>query len=364
MWVLLKPTHGGFMFRSTARVALAAALCSSSAFALAENLRVPQQHPTIQGAVNAAADGDTVLVAPGTYVENLLISRPLTLRSTAGAESTTIDGGAVGPVVVVRGTGAESVTISGFTLTNGFNTFSLPGGDAPAMAAGIHADSVTITIRDNIIRNNDGCLGSGISTIAAAATIQHNQIVDNTQRPECDGGDGGGIFLRVDGAAASLVANNVIARHRIGGRGAGIAVQAMNSLTIRDNLISANEANSPGGGTGGGILINIGSATITGNTLVGNSALEGGAMALYPIDPSNRVVVQGNLMDANKSVLQGSSVYAVTFWEDVLSLTGNVINGGSDTALIYCSGGSYPVRRSNLLHNTPGPLVGGGCVPQ
>jgi nitrous oxidase accessory protein NosD len=353
------------MFRNTARVALAAALCSSSAFALAVNLRVPQQYPTIQGAINAAADGDTVLVAPGTYVENLLISRPLTLRSTAGAESTTIDGGAVGPVMVVRGTGAEVVTVSGFTLTNGFNTFSLPGGNAPAMAAGIHAESVIITIRDNIVRNNDGCLGSGISTLTAAATIQHNQIVDNTQRPECDGGDAGGIFLRGSGAAPSLVAANVIARHRIGGRGAGIAVQGMSEVTIRDNLIVGNEANSPGGGSGGGIFINVASATITGNMLVGNSAQTGGAMALAPIDGSNQVVVQGNLLSGNSASLQGPAIHLVSvFTPPNIALTGNVVNGAAEAALIYCSGFSFTVARSNLLHNAPGALIDGSCVPQ
>src|SRR5262245_26174695 len=122
------------MFRSTLQAALIGALCGASAGALAVNLRVPQQFPTIQAALDAAADGDTVIVAPGTYVENLNITRPVTLRSSAGAESTTIDGGAIQPVIVAVGTGAEAITISGFTITNGFNNFTASGASPGAAA--------------------------------------------------------------------------------------------------------------------------------------------------------------------------------------------------------------------------------------
>src|SRR5262245_13327095 len=231
------------MFRSTVQAAVVAAMCVASGGALAANLRVPQQFPTIQAALNAASDGDTVIVAPGTYVENLFISRPVTLRSSGGAETTTIDGGGSQPVIVAIGTGAEAVTIAGFTITNGFNSFT-SGGGIIAAAGGIVARYVTITIRDNIIRNNVGCLGSGINTLLASVTIQHNQIVDNPQTPECDGADGGGMFVNGNGVGPSLVANNLIARHTIGGRGAGIAVHSGNDMTIRDNLIADNHADA------------------------------------------------------------------------------------------------------------------------
>ena len=44
-------------------------------------IRVPGDYPTIQGAVDAAADGDTVVVygAGAVYTENVTISKPLTL---------------------------------------------------------------------------------------------------------------------------------------------------------------------------------------------------------------------------------------------------------------------------------------------
>src|SRR5689334_21325474 len=63
-------------------------------------LNVPAVYPTIQSAINAANSGDTVLVAPGTYVENINFNgKAITVTSSAGASSTIIDGGANGSVV-------------------------------------------------------------------------------------------------------------------------------------------------------------------------------------------------------------------------------------------------------------------------
>lgn len=92
----------------------------------AATLHVPKDHKTIQGAMDAAKPGDTVLVEPGTYRERVLFKPRVILQSagddTAGklglkrAEATIIDGGgaaAKGPTVVL----AEGATLDGFTIT-------------------------------------------------------------------------------------------------------------------------------------------------------------------------------------------------------------------------------------------------------
>jgi len=57
-------------------------------------LNVPGDYATIQGAIDAAVNGDTVLVAPGTYVENIdFLVKAITVKSSSGAEATVIDGG-------------------------------------------------------------------------------------------------------------------------------------------------------------------------------------------------------------------------------------------------------------------------------
>src|SRR3954469_25677884 len=63
-------------------------------------INVPADIPTIQGAINAAHNGDTVLVAPGTYFENLdFVGKAITVKSSDGPTLTIIDGGSQGPVI-------------------------------------------------------------------------------------------------------------------------------------------------------------------------------------------------------------------------------------------------------------------------
>src|SRR6516162_4154020 len=87
-----------FLFRSS----LACAWFISSA-AQASQLLVPAGYSTIQSAIDAASAGDTVLVSPGTFYENLdFKGKAITVASAAGPQVTIIDGGLAGAVVNFR----------------------------------------------------------------------------------------------------------------------------------------------------------------------------------------------------------------------------------------------------------------------
>lgn len=83
-------------------------------------LDVPAAFPTIQAAIGAAAPGDTVLVAPGTYLESGidLLGKAITVRSSAGADVTTIECGSFGDGFVFQSGETPMTVVEGFTLRN------------------------------------------------------------------------------------------------------------------------------------------------------------------------------------------------------------------------------------------------------
>src|SRR5262249_7795699 len=122
-------------------------------------IRVPVDQPTIQAAINIADLGDTVLVAPGTYVENIdFLGKRITVTSESGPQNTIIDGGNTNPVATFITGESRDTTLNGFTLQNGkgnlLNNTGFGGGGGVSIAV----SSPTIT--NNVITNNQGCQGA------------------------------------------------------------------------------------------------------------------------------------------------------------------------------------------------------------
>ena len=92
----------------------------------ATTIHVPGDQPTIQAALTAAQSGDTVLVQPGTYPENIFWPdvNGIKLVSAGDSSNTIIDGGAVSSVIYMNPSTATIDTttlIQGFKITNGGN---------------------------------------------------------------------------------------------------------------------------------------------------------------------------------------------------------------------------------------------------
>jgi pectin methylesterase-like acyl-CoA thioesterase len=73
------------------------------------NINVPGDHPTIQEAIDAAFDGCVILVSDGEYKENIDFNgKAITIKSTNGAQNTTIDASNTGSAVsFLSGEGAD-----------------------------------------------------------------------------------------------------------------------------------------------------------------------------------------------------------------------------------------------------------------
>jgi hypothetical protein len=133
-------------------------------------LTVPATYPTIQAAVSAAREGDTVLVSPGIYFENIrLTGRNIVLTSqyyksanpAAAIRQTIIDGSrpaqadTASCILVFRGESDRTV-IQGFTIRGGTGTVWLdPAGNGVFReGGGILTEGSSPVIRHNIIRDN------------------------------------------------------------------------------------------------------------------------------------------------------------------------------------------------------------------
>ncbi|MDP8238733.1 MAG: choice-of-anchor D domain-containing protein, partial [Candidatus Hatepunaea meridiana] len=170
------------------------------------NIRnVPDNYESIQAGIDAAWVGDTVLVQPGTYVENLdFIGKNITVGSLyliTGDESfisnTIIDGDNAGRCVIFRsGEGSEAV-LSGFTLENGTAPW---GGGIYCNAAN---GACTPTLDHLVIhRNHASRYGGGMySTQGANPTLINVTIYDNTAV------DGYGTFGTFGGGSTAQVTN-------------------------------------------------------------------------------------------------------------------------------------------------------------
>jgi hypothetical protein len=89
-----------------------------------KTIHVPGDYNTIQEAIDAAVNGDKVLVHPGTYVENIdFKGKAITVTGEQGHDVTIIDGNQAGSVVTCQSGEDENSVLDGFTVLNGSGTY-------------------------------------------------------------------------------------------------------------------------------------------------------------------------------------------------------------------------------------------------
>jgi parallel beta-helix repeat protein len=223
---------------STLSSALASILATAS-IGLATTIHVPADQPTIQAGITAAVDGDTVLVADGTYTGDGnrgidFLGKAIAVKSENGPENCIID--------------CEG-SDRGFYFGNG--------------------ESQNSIVQGFTIKNGQSEYGGGIQCfVVSSPSIVGNIIIDNAAS------QGGGIHCYDD--SSPIIKENIIMGNSASYLGGGIRC-THSSATITKNLIVAN---SVSGGTygGGGIYCNNEPApTIDGNTITGNTAVAGGS---------------------------------------------------------------------------------------
>lgn len=223
-------------------------LFPSFCFATSITIGPGRDFPAIQEAINAAKEGDELIVYPDTYLENIHLSgKNIVLRSSHPTSSsvvaeTIIDGGRAGAVVTFSGTEETSCVITGFTITHGNAQY-----------------------------------GAGICGNGCLAAIKFNQVLLNFEEDTYDSevSYGGGVY-DCDGLIQfNIITNNTA---NLGG-----GLYGCDGL-IQNNIISTNSVNpyfpeegwKPNQGRGGGL--NNCNGIIENNTIWGNAAGVGAGM--------------------------------------------------------------------------------------
>ena len=350
-------------------------------------------HTTITAAVTASSAGDFIKVCPGTYNEQVVVNKALTLLGAQAGVDARGRSGAAGTESIVRGAGtprttpfnvtASNVTIDGFTVQDQTDTNNL--GFGIFLTAGLAGEIV----RNNIVQNNIAGLALGSDN----TTIQHNVFRNNNQPGPISGT---GIYTDQFQAGGTLSNVTIAANEFSGNQNVGVllgsttAASPANTVDVTQNTFTTNGnaflafnwvfgdffRNTVTGSIGSQVLLGggVNNATLTENTISGGSVrgirvgdFGGGATNSLVTARCNSITGNGGAgleIDAAAGAFTGTLVATFNWWG---SPTGPTIasNPGGTGQSIVDPGGQVAFNPflTNGVDSDPA-TPGFQCVPR
>jgi uncharacterized protein (TIGR02145 family) len=253
---------------------------------------------TIQNGINISQDGDTVLVEPGTYFENInfngknivVSSLEIVTNDTSYISSTIIDGNQTARVATFTTAEDSTAVLNGLTVYNGNNN-SVSNPDIKG--GGIYCENASPTLSKLRIIGNTAHFGGGLYLDNSNSRLINLEIVSNTADT-----DGGGLYLsnctnvRIEN---SSISNNTANMDGSGGNGFGGGVKSWQSDGSFINVIIGNNEAFQ---FGGGIYLDDSSPILLNVFLIDNLAANGGGLYCLSLsDPIlTEVVIKRNLV--------------------------------------------------------------------
>lgn len=309
-----------------------------------------QDFLSIQDAVNASEDGDTIRVWDGTYYENVVVNRSVSLVGN-GSASTVIDGGGEEDVVRIE---ADWVNLSGFLITGSGDSHR--DSDSGIKVEADHCHFFSNNCSDNFygisIEDSSSCMISN-------NTYQNNSyygirlwdssydctVTNNT----CSGSEEG---IYVGGSSTYITSNtvlnssngiglggsnNIISRNRCVNNFVGVRVGGDNNIIIGNNL-SANWK---------GISLQYAdNNTIMNNTISSNSWYGISLSNLY-----NENTIKGNTITNNgQGIFLHSYRYTTVTGKSINtnnSITGNIISNNTKNGINATRNNRYTIKATN-----------------
>jgi len=331
-------------------------------------INVPDDYGTIQEGINVSGIGDTVLVQPGTYVENInfnghnivLGSLFIMAGDTSHISQTIIDGNSAGSVVTFDNGEDNTASIIGFSLVNGFGAI-----DPDSIGGAVTCLQSNPLISYNKISQNTAPVGAIYCIGASSLVISENLIYSNTGSGiNCYDNSDAYIFnneiwsnTNTEWAAGIYVSHSepVISENFIHDNtgfvhNGGIALHISDAI-IEDNTISSNHTDSDGNATAGAISCNSSNAVIQRNIISDNSTGKNGGGIVCTFSNS---IIRNNLIINNYASLNGGAIDCR--YSDPIIANNTICNNtsGYGGGGIFSSWGSNPVLLNSIVRdNSP-----------
>ncbi len=351
-------------------------------------IHVPADYPKIQLAIDAASDGDTVLVAENTYYENINFkgkaivvgSKFIKDGDTSHISKTIINGSQplnpdIGSVVTFNSVEDTTSVLCGFTITGGTGSIETIestdwriGGGIRILASG--AKLLNNYIEGNTVSNNGGVMGGGIVsgrevTNMPWIVLRNNKVRNNKGLSSGDVVNGGGALLCYN----LIMAGNEISYNEANGSwqayGGGAFIYGgfgPIKVNIRSNLFTENKAVSVSNistDTDGGGLAIINCSGIVSDNIISHNTIKSspgkvgfGAGVLVMEVIANDFVFENNIIDSNTYVGETCTGGGMILYNTGGKFQNNVIIENKATRGGGITIANNPGEPSVLINNT------------
>jgi hypothetical protein len=277
----------------------------------------------IQSAVDAAHDGDTILVRAGTYAEAVEVDGLSLTITGAGSSSVLVQGGSASSALTIDG--GASITLSGLELTGSQRGLTVrqsvvvasdllvDGNSTAGSGGGIGVfEGSDLTLTDSEVSGNEAetvYSGGGLYVDASSLTLTRCDVTGN------DADQGGGLYAEGSDVALvdSLFDGNTARSH-----GGALRLRGGSTLTASGSTLSSNSS----GGRGGGAAFEDSDGTWSACTVGDNVSSSGGGGLYLSGQLSGGTTFDGTL--SNNTA--GGAGGAVWGWSHALTLGGSVVD--------------------------------------